>query len=135
MTDKLSKEQRSANMRAVRGRNTAPEMRVRQLAHALGHRFRLHRSELAGRPDLAFPSQRKAIFVHGCFWHGHRGCKRSRAPSSNVAFWQTKLAKNAERDARQLAALKASGWRALVVWECELKNEARLKARLRRFLG
>lgn len=135
MTDKLSKELRSANMRAVHSRDTGPEIRVRRIAHGLGYRFRLHRRELPGKPDLAFLGQRKAIFVHGCFWHQHKGCKRATVPQSNTGFWLPKLERNAARDAKQLAALKESGWRALVVWECELKNERRLRSRLRRFLG
>ena len=134
MTDKVSKEQRSANMRAVRSRNTQPEVRVRQIAHALGYRFRLHFRKLPGKPDLAFPGRRKAIFVHGCFWHRHKGCRRASMPKSNRAFWRAKLARNASRDAEELAAIRKQGWRALVVWECEIKNEPRLAARLRRFL-
>ncbi|HVS25776.1 MAG TPA: very short patch repair endonuclease [Burkholderiales bacterium] len=135
MTDKISKERRSANMRAVHSRDTGPEIRVRQIAHGLGYRFRLHRRELPGKPDLAFPGQRKAIFVHGCFWHQHKGCERGSMPQSNVGFWRPKLAHNAARDAKQLTAIKESGWRAMVIWECELKNERRLVSRLRRFLG
>ncbi|MGD0124240.1 MAG: very short patch repair endonuclease [Terriglobia bacterium] len=134
MTDKVSKEQRSANMRAVRSRNTQPEVRVRQIAHALGYRFRLHFRKLPGKPDLAFPGRRKAIFVHGCFWHRHKGCRRASMPKSNRAFWRAKLARNASRDSEELAAIRKQGWRALVVWECEVKNEPRLAARLRRFL-
>jgi DNA mismatch endonuclease (patch repair protein) len=134
MTDKVSREQRSANMRAVRSRNTQPEVRVRQIAHALGYRFRLHFRKLPGNPDIAFPGRRKAVFVHGCFWHRHKGCRRASIPKSNRAFWRAKLARNASRDAEELAAIRKQGWRALVVWECEIKNERRLAARLRRFL-
>src|SRR5271157_5540149 len=134
MTDRVSKEQRSANMRAVRSRNTQPEVRVRQIAYALGYRFRLHFRKLPGTPDLAFPGRRKAVFVHGCFWHRHKGCRRASIPKSNRAFWRAKLARNASRDAEELAAIRKQGWRALVVWECEVKNEPRLAARLRRFL-
>lgn len=135
MTDKISKDQRSANMRAVRTRNTGPEMRVRQIAHELGYRFRLNLRDLPGKPDLAFPGQRKVIFVHGCFWHQHQGCPRGNAPQSNLSFWQPKLARNKTRDEEQLAAVKKRGWRALVVWECQTKDKKRLAARLRRFLG
>ena len=134
MTDKISKDQRSANMRAVRTRDTAPEMRVRQVAHRLGCRFRLHRADLPGTPDLAFPGRRKVIFVHGCFWHQHQGCRRGQAPQSNVRFWRLKLARNTARDKEQLAAVRSRGWRALVIWECQTKDEARLAARLSRFL-
>jgi DNA mismatch endonuclease (patch repair protein) len=134
MTDKISKERRSANMRAVRSRNTKPEIRVRQIAHGLGYRFRLNRRELPGRPDIAFPGRRKVVFVHGCFWHQHKGCRRASLPQSNYNFWRAKLAHNVERDAEQLVAIRKLGWRALVVWECEIKNERRLAARLCRFL-
>ncbi len=135
MMDKISKERRSSNMRAVRSRNTRPEIRVRQIAHGLGYRFRLHRRELPGKPDIAFPVRQKAVFVHGCFWHQHKGCRRATVPQSNPGFWRTKFARNVARDAEQLAAIRKRGWRALVVWECEIKDEKRLTARLRRFLG
>lgn len=135
MTDKISKERRSANMRAVPSRNTRPEIRVRQIVHRLGYRFRLHRDDLPGKPDIAFPSHQKAIFVHGCFWHQHNGCRRASVPQSNSRFWRNKLTRNAVRDAKQLVAIKKCGWQALVVWECEIKNEKLLTSRLRRFLG
>ena len=135
MTDTISKEQRSTNMSAVRSRNTGPEIRVRQIAHGLGYRFRLHRRELPGKPDIAFPGRQKVVFVHGCFWHQHKGCPRASIPESNSEFWRNKLARNIARDAKQITAIKKSGWRVLVVWECETKNERRLAARLRRFLG
>jgi DNA mismatch endonuclease (patch repair protein) len=134
MTDKISKERRSANMRAVRSRNTQPEIRVRQIAYGLGYRFRLHFRKLPGKPDIAFPGRQKAVFVHGCFWHQHRKCRRASVPKSNRGFWRAKLEHNAARDAKQLAAIRKHGWRALVIWECEIKNERRLAARLRRFL-
>src|ERR1700733_6824333 len=135
MTDKISKARRSANMRAVRSRNTRPEILVRQIAYRLGFRFRLHRRDLPGKPDIAFPGRQKAIFVHGCFWHKHKGCRRATVPKSNRGFWRLKLARNVARDAMQLAAIRKRGWRALVVWECEIKNERRLVAKMRRFLG
>ena len=134
MTDNISKERRSANMRAVRSQDTKPEIRVRQIVHRLGYRFRLHRRDLPGKPDLAFPSRKMAIFVHGCFWHQHKGCRRGNMPQTNTGFWRSKLERNAARDSKQLAALKTSGWRALVIWECEIKDEKRVVARLRRFL-
>jgi DNA mismatch endonuclease (patch repair protein) len=134
MTDKLSKTRRSANMRAVRSQDTRPELCVRQVAHALGYRFRLHRSELPGKPDVVFVKKRKAIFVHGCFWHQHEGCKRASMPQSNVAFWRIKMARNVARDADQLRSLMAVGWTALVVWECETKDKLKLAKRLSRFL-
>ena len=133
--DKLSKERRSANMRAVKGRHTKPEMIVRRLTHAMGYRFRLHRADLPGRPDLAFPSRRAVIEVRGCFWHGH-DCPRGRLkPEANAAFWAAKLSGNVARDACNLARLKAAGWRALVLWECELGDAGRLASRIKRFLG
>lgn len=135
MTDKISKARRSANMRAVRSRNTRPEIQVRQIAHRLGYRFRLHRSDLPGKPDIAFPSRQKAIFIHGCFWHQHKGCRRATVPKSNLGFWRSKLARNTERDAEQLAEIRKRGWGALVVWECEIRNERRLIAKMGRFLG
>jgi DNA mismatch endonuclease (patch repair protein) len=135
MTDKISKERRSANMRAVKGRDTGPEKVVRSIARRLGYRFRLYSPTLPGRPDLLFPSRRAAIFVHGCFWHSH-SCKRGTLrPKTNRAFWKKKLGRNATRDKEQLTQLKDQGWRTLVVWECQTKNERRLAARLRRFLG
>lgn len=135
MTDRISKAQRSANMRAVRGRNTQPEIRVRRIAYRLGYRFRLHRRDLPGKPDLAFISQRKAIFVHGCFWHQHKGCKRGSVPQSNSEFWNKKLLGNTRRDKKQLADLKKNGWQVLVVWECEIRNEEKMGRRLLRFLS
>lgn len=135
MADRLSPARRSANMRAVRGKNTKSEMIVRRLVHSMGYRYRLHCRELPGRPDLVFRSRRKVIFVHGCFWHQHEGCSRAGRPQSNVGFWILKLDGNAARDAEQLKALRKNGWRVLIVWECETKDEGRLISRLRRFLG
>jgi DNA mismatch endonuclease (patch repair protein) len=135
MTDKISKARRSANMRAVRGRDTKPEIRVRQIAYGLGFRFRLHRRELPGKPDVVFIGRKKAIFVHGCFWHQHSGCKRATMPQSNIAFWAAKLTRNVQRDSEHLKNLKAVGWKALVVWECQTNNKMALAARLSRFLG
>jgi DNA mismatch endonuclease, patch repair protein len=134
MTDSISKARRSANMRAVHGRNTRPEILVRQIAFGLGYRFRLHRADLPGKPDIAFPGRQKAIFVHGCFWHQHKGCRRATVPKSNRGFWRKKLGRNIARDATQLAAIRKRGWRALVVWECEIKNKHRLGAKMKRFL-
>lgn len=134
MSDNISKDRRSANMRAVRSRDTAPEIRVRRAAHRLGYRFRLHRSNLPGKPDLAFPSRKKVIFVHGCFWHRHKKCRRAALPESNRKFWRTKLTRNAFRDAAQMTAIRKIGWRSIVIWECETKNEKQLAARLKRFL-
>lgn len=129
--DRLTPERRSANMRAVRAKDTAPEMIVRRLIHGLGYRYRLHSSKLPGRPDLVLRRHRTAIFVHGCFWHGHEGCARARRPKANADFWAGKLARNAERDAQQIASLEARGWRVMVIWQCETKDLPSLEARIR----
>lgn len=132
--DNLSPAARSANMSAVKGGNTAPEMIVRRLCHGLGYRFRLHVSQLSGKPDLVFARRRKVVFVHGCFWHRH-DCKHGRQiPKTNARFWRAKIGKNVERDAKNVRLLRAAGWRSLIVWECETKALDRLAIRLRRFL-
>jgi DNA mismatch endonuclease (patch repair protein) len=131
MADRLDPVRRSANMSKIRGRDTAPEVRVRRIAHRMGLRFRLHRKDLPGRPDLVFPKHRLVVFVHGCFWHRHPGCSRASTPSTRVEFWQAKFAVNVERDARQIAALAADGWRVLVLWECGLKDDAVIEGALR----
>ncbi|MBA3912892.1 MAG: DNA mismatch endonuclease Vsr [Acidobacteriales bacterium] len=133
--DNISKAQRRANMRAVRSRDTGPEMLVRSLLHRLGYRFRLHRKDLPGTPDLVFISRRKVIFVHGCFWHQHPKCPRATVPSSNVEFWGRKLERNTARDRGDLMRLRRLGWKVMVVWECNTKRPERLTARLRRFLA
>lgn len=121
-------------MARVKGKDTKPEMTVRRLVHAMGHRYRLHRRDLPGSPDLVFGPKRKAIFVHGCFWHAHRGCSRARIPEANRDYWAAKLARNAERDAAALASLQADGWSALTIWECETADVDALTDRLERFL-
>jgi DNA mismatch endonuclease (patch repair protein) len=121
-------------MQAVKSRNTVPELIVRKLVHALGYRFRLHRADLPGKPDLVFPSKRKVVFVHGCFWHGHN-CKRgARAPKQNADYWRRKITRNVERDATNLAALQAEGWSAEVIWECEIRENEELAIRLQSYL-
>lgn len=128
-------EQRSRIMRAVKGADTTPEMAVRRLVHRMGYRFQLHRKDLPGKPDLVFPRLRKAIFVHGCFWHGH-GCPRgARLPVHNRDYWAAKIARNVRRDAEARRALETLGWTALVLWECETKDLARIKRHLKKFLG
>ncbi len=126
-------------MRLVRGKDTGPEKVVRRLAHGLGYRFRLHRRDLPGSPDLVFPGRRKVVFVHGCFWHRHGdpACWRSRLPKSRPEFWVPKLSANAARDAGVKAALRAAGWEVLVIWECETtpSRRADLTARLDAFLA
>ncbi len=123
-------------MRAIRSKGMKPEMTVRRLAHALGYRFRLHRKDLPGKPDMVFPSRRAVIFVHGCFWHQHPDavCKDARPPKSNTDYWLPKLARNQSRDSEHEAALLAQGWRVLVIWECQTKDEAALKEVLFAFL-
>jgi DNA mismatch endonuclease (patch repair protein) len=135
--DTLSPAERSERMGRVRGKDTAPELRVRRLAHALGYRYRLHRKDLPGRPDLVFGDRRKVIFVHGCFWHRHPGCPRARFPKSpeRAAFWREKLLGNARRDKRNQRDLKRLGWQVLVIWECDTENQHALERKLRRFLG
>jgi len=134
MTDRLTSEQRSNLMRRVLGRNTTPELVVRRLVHGAGFRYRLHRKDLPGKPDLCFPVRRKAIFVHGCFWHGH-GCKIGRLPKSHLEFWRPKIARNRERDQSAAAALASLGWRVLTVWQCETKDLEALRQRIVEFLS
>ncbi|MFN7949994.1 MAG: DNA mismatch endonuclease Vsr [Blastocatellia bacterium] len=134
MTDVLTREQRHRNMSAIRGANTKPEMVVRSLAHRLGYRFRLHRKDLPGKPDLVFAGRRKVVFVHGCFWHMHDCKYGSVRPATNAEFWQHKRMSNVERDARHLKALEEVGWRVLVVWECETREPENLAKKLDRFL-
>jgi DNA mismatch endonuclease, patch repair protein len=133
--DKLNAEQRSANMRRIRSGDTAPEKVLRQLLHRLGYRFRLHRKDLPGNPDLVFPARRKVIFVHGCFWHLHQECREGRIPQSRREYWEPKLLRNRERDARAIAELTRSGWLVFVVWECELsKNPSHVLLGVQKFL-
>ncbi|WP_267394205.1 MULTISPECIES: very short patch repair endonuclease [unclassified Sphingomonas] len=119
--DRLTPQERSRNMSRVRSRDTSPELFVRRALHAAGLRFRLHRRELPGTPDIVLPALRAVVQVHGCFWHGH-DCRRGRAPSANAAFWSEKLRRNVDRDGRATAALEAAGWSVRTVWQCELKD-------------
>lgn len=132
--DTLTREQRSERMSRVRSKDTKPELRVRSLVHSLGYRYRLHRSDLPGTPDLVFPSRRKVIFVHGCFWHRHKGCPNTRWPKSKLEFWKPRLEANRERDIKQKTQLTRLGWRYLVVWECEVTDTEALKAEIVEFL-
>lgn len=134
--DKLSPARRSWNMQRIRGKDTKPELTVRRTAHALGYRYRVHSAKLPGKPDLVFASRRKVIFVHGCFWHQHTDldCPIVRVPKSALQYWKPKLMRNAERDAEHLAKLETDGWKILVVWECQVKDEEKLKAELQSFL-
>ncbi len=133
--DRLRPDQRSENMRRIRGKDSAPEMVVRRLLHKLGYRYRLHSKELPGRPDIVFAPRRKVIFVHGCFWHRHTACKFAYNPKSRIDFWTAKFEQNVKRDNRATAALTASGWSTLVVWECEIGDANLLTIWLRAFLG
>ncbi|MBS3961215.1 MAG: DNA mismatch endonuclease Vsr [Sandarakinorhabdus sp.] len=130
----MPSEVRSRTMRAVRSQNTTPELKVRRILHGAGYRFRLHRKDLPGSPDLTFPARKAVVFVHGCFWHCH-DCKRgARVPKSNSDYWVAKIARNVARDARDFEALNFLGWRAAAVWECELKEPQALLARVSNFL-
>ncbi|WP_264212990.1 very short patch repair endonuclease [Leisingera thetidis] len=133
MADTLTPERRSANMARIRAKDTKPEMLVRRLVHGLGYRYRLHRKDLPGKPDLVFGPRRKVIFVHGCFWHQH-SCPAGRIPASRRSYWEPKLLRNKQRDAEQQAVLQAAGWQVLTIWECETKDRDALQNRLEAFL-
>ena len=122
MVDFLSPAERSERMSRIRSTNTSPEVALRRELHAMGFRFRLHCKDLPGKPDIVLPRYRTAIFVHGCFWHRHDGCKVATTPKSNAGFWQEKFDRNVARDARSEELLKAQGWTVIVVWECELSS-------------
>jgi len=126
---------RSENMRRIRSKGMLPELAVRSMVHRMGYRFRLHRKGLPGKPDLVFLSRRKVIFVHGCFWHSHRGCTMAHKPKTNADYWGPKLQRNRTRDKKNLSVLTALGWKPLVIWECELKDAATVGARIRKFLA
>jgi DNA mismatch endonuclease, patch repair protein len=135
MVDRLTPERRSWNMGRIRGGDTAPERVVRSTLHALGLRFRLHRRDLPGRPDIVMSRWNTVVFVHGCFWHRHEGCRYAYTPKSRVEFWNAKFAGNVERDARAAATLRRKGWRVITVWECETASEAALKRRMQRLFA
>ena len=130
MVDRLTPERRSWLMSRVSGKNTVPEIVVRKVAHSLGLRFRLHRKQLPGTPDLAFPKWRTTIFVHGCFWHRHPGCMKASTPKSRTEYWQDKFESNVRRDKKNAALLRKQGWLVLTVWECETKKVKELEAKL-----
>ena len=135
MTDVYSPEKRSAVMRRVKGQNTSPELVVRKTLTRLGVRYRLHRKDLPGKPDIVRPGRRLALFVHGCFWHGHDCARGARVPKQNRDYWVGKVARNRARDAASREALAALGWRVETIWECDLKDAVALEARLRSVLG
>jgi len=122
-------------MSRIAAKHTSPELRVRRMAHSMGLRFRLHRKDLPGNPDIVFPGRRVAIFVHGCFWHQHGGCPKASLPKTRTEFWQTKFDANVARDERSIGALTEAGWKVAVVWECETKRSETLSARLRAIFG
>lgn len=128
--DRLSPEKRSEVMGRVKGKNTTPELCVRKLLHRMGYRFRLHRKDLPGKPDIVLPKYRLCIFVNGCFWHQHPGCARASIPASNTGFWNAKLTRTKERDRQNIIELSKLGWRSLVIWECETKNSSQLQLML-----
>lgn len=135
MMDVVSPKKRSLMMAGIKGKDTKPEMAVRKTVHAMGFRFRLHRKDLPGSPDLVFPRLRKVIFVHGCFWHQHHGCRFAYLPKSNVQFWHDKLESNRRRDAQVLERLSDVGWEHLIVWECEISDKTTLALKLNSFLA
>ncbi len=134
MTDTLSPKERSKRMSLIRGKDSSPELELRRLVHGMGFRYRLHVTDLPGKPDLVFPSRHAVIFMHGCFWHRHPGCKLARMPKSKLDFWRPKLEGNRERDLRNQEILKKLGWHGLVVWECEMENVEKVSNKVREFL-
>lgn len=135
MTDVYDIKKRSAVMRAVKSRDTQPELKVRRAAHAIGLRFRLGRTDLPGKPDLVFPGRHVALFVHGCFWHGHDCPRGARVPQANRAYWIAKIGRNEARDKATLAALRKQGWKPAVIWECETKDAETLSCLIFRRVG
>ncbi len=134
MVDTLTVKQRSLLMARVRGKDTRPELFVRKMVHDFGYRFRLHRRDLPGCPDLVFPRLKKVIFVNGCFWHGHLNCRAARVPKSRISYWRSKIERNAERDRLVRRDLARAGWTILTIWECEIRNIDRLTGRTLAFL-
>jgi DNA mismatch endonuclease (patch repair protein) len=136
MADRISKERRSSVMKAIRSKNTSPEMKVRRMLHAAGFRFRLYRKDLPGKPDIIFPSRKKVIFIHGCFWHQHQklNCPISHQPKSNLEYWLPKLMRTVERDKIHQKNLASIGWSVLTLWECQIQKSANLPNYVVRFL-
>ena len=133
--DTLSPSERSERMSRVRSKNTKPELTIRRLVHSLGYRYRLHATQLPGKPDLVFAARRKVIFVHGCFWHRHGArCHLTRLPKSKLDFWQPKLEQNKKRDEKNIRELRKRGWKPLVIWECQLNTGSSLVERIKNFL-
>jgi DNA mismatch endonuclease, patch repair protein len=135
--DIYTKQKRSQIMSHISGKNTKPEIIIRKIAHSLGYRFRLHKKDLPGKPDIVFPKYKKVIFVNGCFWHGHKNCKRSKLPTTNKNFWKDKIEGNKKKDKGNLIRLKKLGWNYLVIWQCEIKvaNHEKMKNKINKFLS
>ena len=133
--DVFTKEKRSQIMSKIKGKDTKPEIVVRSLLHQMGYRFRLHRRDLPGNPDIVLPKHKKVIFVHGCFWHGHKDCPRAKRPSTNKKFWNEKLSKSIKRDTFNQKKLKKMGWLTLIIWQCEMKDSKNLQSKLESFLN
>jgi DNA mismatch endonuclease (patch repair protein) len=134
MTDVFTPAKRSAIMSCIRGKDTKPEHIIRSLLHQMKFRFRLHRKDLPGTPDIVLPRHKKVVFIHGCFWHGHTGCKRSKRPTTNKGFWNRKIDGNIRHDRSSRRQLKAEGWSVLVLWQCQLHDEEKIKKKLIKFL-
>jgi DNA mismatch endonuclease (patch repair protein) len=134
MPDRLTPEQRSHQMALVKSKDTGPEMIVRRLVYSLGYRYRLHSTKLVGKPDLVFASRKKVIFVHGCFWHRHSGCKHATTPATRQDYWLTKFSRTVERDKRTIDELKNIGWDVFIIWECEVKNTNQIISAIINFL-
>ena len=132
MVDTMTREQRHRCMAAVKGKDTKPEMMVRRYLHSLGYRYGLHNKKLPGSPDLVLRKYRSVIFIHGCFWHGHKGCKYYRLPKTNEEFWQEKITRNKQRDQESVRLLREKGWNVIIIWECELKNKNKREETLMR---
>ncbi len=134
ISDKYSTEKRSNIMSKIRGKETKPEILVRKYLFSKGFRYRLHDEKLPGKPDIVLPKYRTAIFIHGCFWHGHLGCKRAKLPTTNTEFWEKKISANIERDKRNIEKLKSEGWNVIVVWQCEIASTKKREVRLERLI-
>lgn len=132
--DKLTPEHRSWNMQRIKSRDTKPELIVRSILHRMGYRFRLHRKDLPGKPDIVLSKYKTVIFVHGCFWHRHEGCKLAYTPKSRIDFWQKKFQSNIERDQRVVSKLIEMGWQVLIIWECEVKKKECVIERIDKYL-
>lgn len=133
MADNFSRKKRSYIMSRIAGKNTLPEKKVRKILWGMGYRYKLHVRALPGCPDIVLPGLRKVVFVHGCFWHGHKNCRRSECPKTNGRFWRSKLGENILRDTRVKRRLKSRGWKSLIVWECRLRDETKLRHLLKTF--